>query len=147
MLKTYLDSLEADVTNAGDVIAALKPMKDATSVMSEESSPTVSLIAPMQAKLLDETTDISGPGRVSTLVKEIKQAIQEDLSKRYSSDKEKQILRTAAALDPRFKGLPFLLEEEREETYSRVAEAATQLEVNPRFYFYLKCYSAFWGPS
>lgn len=122
---------ETDVTNAEDVIAALKPVKDATSVMSEESSPTVSLIAPLQAKLLDETKDSPGPRRVSTLVKEEKQAIQEDLSKRYSSDQEKQILHTAAALDPPFKGLPFL----SEESYGRVAEAAAQLEVILLFYF------------
>lgn len=51
------------------------------------------------------------------MVKEIKQAIHEDLGKRHSSEQEKQILHTAAALDPGFKGLPFLSEEEREETY------------------------------
>lgn len=101
---------EADVTNAKEVIAALKPMKDATSVTSEESSPTVSVIAPFQAQLLDETKDSPGPSRVSTLVKEIKQAIHKDLSKRYSSDQGKQFLHTAAALDPLFKGaaLPVL---------------------------------------
>ncbi|XP_049918265.1 E3 SUMO-protein ligase ZBED1-like [Epinephelus moara] len=120
---------ETDVTNAEDVIAALKPMKDATSVMSEESSPTISLVAPLQAKLLDETKDSTG---VSTQVKEIKQAIHEDLGKRYRSEQEKQILHTAAALDPRFKGLPFLSEEEREEAYGRVAEAASQLEQDER---------------
>ncbi|KAJ8289366.1 hypothetical protein GJAV_G00000470 [Gymnothorax javanicus] len=120
---------EADVTNAEDVIAALKPMKDATSAMSEESSPTISLVAPLQAKLLDETKDSTG---VSTLVKEIKQAIHEDLGKKYSSEQEKQILHTAAAFDPRFKGLPFLSEEERKETYGRVAAAAAQLEPDER---------------
>lgn len=51
------------------------------------------------------------------MIREIKQAINGDLSKRYTSEQERNTLHTASALDPHFKGLPFLSEEEREETY------------------------------
>ncbi|CAI5652041.1 unnamed protein product [Oreochromis niloticus] len=43
---------ESDITCAEEVVRALKPMKDATLVMSEESMPTLSIIAPLHAKLV-----------------------------------------------------------------------------------------------
>ncbi|KAK7883941.1 hypothetical protein WMY93_027064 [Mugilogobius chulae] len=43
---------EADISCAEEVLKALKPMKDATLLMSEESTPTLSLIAPLRAKLI-----------------------------------------------------------------------------------------------
>ena len=45
---------ETDVSNTEDLVKALKPMKDATTLKSEESSPTVCLISPLQAKLCQE---------------------------------------------------------------------------------------------
>lgn len=49
--------------------------------------------------------------------------------KRYQSVAEKKMLHTASALDPRFKGLPFLTEEERFDVYNGVIEEAASLEV------------------
>ncbi|KAL7401145.1 hypothetical protein ABVT39_023644 [Epinephelus coioides] len=100
-------------------------MKDATTLMSEESNPTVSLIAPIHAQLLQNMTDTIGD---SPMIHEIKNAIKTDLLKRYNSEAEKKILHTASALDPRFKGLPFLTEEERLEIYRGVTEEAASLE-------------------
>ena len=118
---------ETDVSNAEDVVKALKPMKDATTLISEESSPTACLIAPLQAQLCQET--ISNIAE-SSIIREIKQAINEDLRKRYNSDLERSTLRSASALDPRFKGLPFLSNEDIEETFGRVVAEAASLEVN-----------------
>ena len=47
---------EEDITNAEDVVRALKPMKAATQVRSEEKSPTLSVIAHLHAQLLKEMT-------------------------------------------------------------------------------------------
>lgn len=47
---------EEDITDAEDVVRALKPMKTATQVMSEEKCPTLSVIAPLHALLLKEMT-------------------------------------------------------------------------------------------
>lgn len=81
--------------------------------MSKERNPTVSLIAPLNAQLLQNMSDTIGDSHV---IHEIKNAIRTDLLKRY--EPEKKILYTASALDPRFKGMPFLLtEEERLEVY------------------------------
>ena len=109
---------ETDVANAE---------QDATTLISEESSPTVCLIAPLQAQLCQETT---GNIAESSITRDIKKAINEDLSKRYTSDLERRTLRSASALDPRFKGLPFLSEDDVAETFGRVVAEAASLEVN-----------------
>lgn len=107
-------------------------MKDPSNVMSEEGSPVISLIAPLHAQLIQDTTD--GVGQ-SPLVREMKQAIDEDLRKRYTSNQERHILHTASALDPRVEGLPFLTEEERVDTYSRETAQAASREVILPFYY------------
>lgn len=71
---------ETDVSNAEDTVNALKPMKDATTLMSEESNPTVCLIAPLNAQLLHNMSDTIGE---SPMIHEIKHAIKADLLKRY----------------------------------------------------------------
>lgn len=74
------------------------------------------LIAPVHAKLIQNTRPSADE---SPLVREIKQAISEDLSKCYNSEQERNTIHTAAALDLCFKALPFL-SEEREEAYERL---------------------------
>lgn len=112
---------ESDITCAEEIVDAMKPMKVATLIMSQESTPTLSVVAPLHAQLLNDLQAIPSD---STLVKEIKSAISEDLGKRYK-DQQKETLYTCAAMDPRFKALPFLSDEERQDIYMRViAEAA-----------------------
>lgn len=50
---------EADISNAEELIAALKPMKDVTTFFSQEKTPTVCLIAPVHAKLIQNTRPCS----------------------------------------------------------------------------------------
>lgn len=98
-------------------------MKDVTTLLLEESSSTVCLIAPLQAQFIQNTKNSMGD---SSVVPEIKQVISADLSKRYISEQERNMLFVASALDPLFKGLPFLSEVERVEMYGRViSEAAS----------------------
>ncbi|XP_067313947.1 E3 SUMO-protein ligase ZBED1-like [Pseudorasbora parva] len=109
---------EADITCAEEVLKALKPMKNATLVMSEESMPTLSVIAPLYSKLVMSTEE--SPDDTKT-VKDIKAAIAQDLGKRYANERE--TLHMSSALDPRFKDLPFLSEMEIQDTYSNLADA------------------------
>ncbi|XDV44703.1 hypothetical protein PO909_012944 [Leuciscus waleckii] len=109
------------------LLKALKPMKDATLVMSEESMPTVSIIAPLYAKLVTGTEEHLDDTQT---VKSIKAAIAKDLGKRYAGD-EQDILRMASALDPRFKDLPFLSEAEQQgEVESPMEETGRSEEVD-----------------
>uniref|UniRef100_A0A8C4SQW8 BED-type domain-containing protein n=1 Tax=Erpetoichthys calabaricus TaxID=27687 RepID=A0A8C4SQW8_ERPCA len=115
---------ETDVANAEEVAAALKPLKEATNIMSEEATPTLSVIAPLHAQLLHETK--AGFCGETALAREIKQAIHEDLAKRYTSVTDKNMLHISSSLDPRFKTLPFLSQDEQKDIHSKViAEAAT----------------------
>lgn len=60
---------EADITAAEDVAQALKPLKKATLVMSQEGTPTLSVIAPLRARLLEEMQPAPND---SVMVKEMK---------------------------------------------------------------------------
>ncbi len=71
---------EADITAAENVAEALKPLKKATLVMSQEGTPTLSVIAPLRARLLEEMQPAPSD---SVMVKEMKSAGRQDLQKRY----------------------------------------------------------------
>ncbi|CAL8383227.1 unnamed protein product [Gadus morhua 'NCC'] len=62
------------------------------------------------------------------IVRDIKQAINQDLQKRYSTVEEKNTLHTASALDPRFKSLPFLTTDDISATYSKLVVEAASLQ-------------------
>ncbi|KAL7403442.1 hypothetical protein ABVT39_000661 [Epinephelus coioides] len=99
--------------------------------MSEDSTPTLSVIAPLHAQLLQDT-DASFAGD-TPIVREIKLAIHDDLAKRYTTVQNKTILYTTSTLDPRFKALPFLAKDEQLDIHTNViAEAAAlQKEMTP----------------
>ncbi|XP_051546386.1 E3 SUMO-protein ligase ZBED1-like [Myxocyprinus asiaticus] len=106
---------EADIRVAEDIMKALRPMKAATLTMSGESATTLSVIAPLHAQLLEEMRQTTSD---STVIKELKSAMHNDLRFRYANLKEK--LHVASALDPRFKTLPFISDEDREDTFTRL---------------------------
>ncbi|KAL3987993.1 male-specific lethal 1 [Sarotherodon galilaeus] len=107
---------EMDIGNTEEIVRALKSMQVATTVMSEEKNPTLSLVAPLLAQLLHDSQDNIGDTAL----------------KRYASTVERNTLHTASALDPRFKTLPFLSLEERQETYARVVAEAITLQEEKR---------------
>ncbi|KAK0134857.1 Zinc finger BED domain-containing protein 1 [Merluccius polli] len=94
--------------------------------MSEESMPTLSVIDPLHTQLLANFTTAPEDDQMT---REVKHAIREDLMKRYTSAKERHMLHASSALNPRFKALPFLSEDEKVETYSRLTAEAASLEV------------------
>lgn len=110
--------------------------------MSQESTPTLSIIAPLRARLLEEMQPAPDD---SVMVKEMKSAVHQDLQKRYlllfyktfMIMREKRFivmwinfisrymglkdeLSLASALDPRFKALPFLSDDEHEEIFAHL---------------------------
>ncbi|XP_051973846.1 E3 SUMO-protein ligase ZBED1-like [Xyrauchen texanus] len=111
---------ESDITAAEEVVTAMKPMKVATLVMSEETTPTLSVVAPLLAQLIHDLQDSPAD---SSLTKEIKSVICQDLNKRYLN---KEALYVASAMDPRFKALPFLSEDQHQDIYARITAEATR---------------------
>lgn len=114
---------EADITDGEDIVKALKLLKAATLVMSEEKSPTLSIIALLHAQLLEKMISVSHD---SSLIKDLKTAVHDNLKSRYVALKDK--LYIASALDPRFKALPFLSEETCDNTFSQLVLEAAGLE-------------------
>ncbi|KAI4819180.1 hypothetical protein KUCAC02_004449 [Chaenocephalus aceratus] len=103
---------ESDVTTAEEVVSALKPMK----------TPTLSVIAPLQDTLINGLKPIEGE---SAVIKEMKAAMSGDLQKRYID--LRATLHACSAMDPRFKSLLFLTENQRQEVYDGlIAEAQDQ---------------------
>lgn len=71
---------ESDITNVEDIVKLMGPVKIATTVMCEEDQPTISVIAPLQAKLLKHLQACEDD---SPLVTEMKSVMSDDLSARY----------------------------------------------------------------
>ncbi|XP_041726892.2 E3 SUMO-protein ligase ZBED1-like isoform X1 [Coregonus clupeaformis] len=117
---------ESDIANMDDIVQLMGPVKMATTVMCEEDQPTLSVIAPLQAKLLKHLQPCEDD---STLVAEIKRVMASDLSTRYRCTQD--ALNIASALDPRFKELPYLEKEDREQVYTKLvfeAEVSHQMQ-------------------
>lgn len=69
-------------------------------------------------------------------MRDIKSTVSGDLGKRYES--EMPLLYMASALDPRFKALPFLKEETRQEVYTKITMEASKSACKGKLY-YKKC--------
>ncbi|MCJ8749144.1 hypothetical protein PDJAM_G00172940 [Pangasius djambal] len=115
---------ENDITVAEDMVKLLAPVKTATTIMCEEEQPNVSVIASLEAKLLEHFTFTAED---SSVITEIKQAMAKDLEHQYVD--VRQVLYRASALDPRFRKLPFLSEEERDATFQYLIHEDAELMI------------------
>uniref|UniRef100_A0A8C5NDS7 HAT C-terminal dimerisation domain-containing protein n=1 Tax=Gouania willdenowi TaxID=441366 RepID=A0A8C5NDS7_GOUWI len=107
-----------DISNAEEIVEALKPMLVATNIMCEEKSPTISITAPLQAQLLSDTVITSEDSPLG--------AIHQDLLKRCTFLEEKDLLHISSDLDPRFKSLRFMSPEEVQDTYAKLLSKAVE---------------------
>lgn len=98
---------EKDMCDAEDIVRLMAPVEVVTTILWEDEMPTVSVISPLRAKLTRrfEATDEDTP-----LVAEMKKAFKNDFEKRYTHLED--LLYAASALDPRFKTLPFLSDDD-----------------------------------
>lgn len=71
---------ETDITTAEDMVKCLSPMKTATLAISEEASPTMPMVAPLQFQLLRQ---MALDAEDSSVIKELKTAVHDNLSSRY----------------------------------------------------------------
>ena len=106
-LVTFSDD---DIANAEQAVALLKPLKTITVILCDEKDPTVSMIVPL-------LTTISNAMVVSQedseLISKMKTAISNDIGKRYEDPQIKDFLLICSLLDPRFKSLPQLSDDQR----------------------------------
>ena len=115
---------EDDLNELEILCTVLKPLKNVTTMMREEKSPTVSLIMPMISKLTRDTQSIVVENET---VKRCQKAVQTDLTKRYSNDKTREFLHCATFLDPRFKSLSCCSPDEKQCIQDQVITKVTEI--------------------
>lgn len=95
-----------DVKVAEEVLQVLKPLKTVTTLLSTENAPSVSMILPLKTRILQS---MAANEADSTITRDVKAAIREDLNSRYTYPPGIQdYLHRSTALDPRFKSLTYL---------------------------------------
>lgn len=94
---------EEDMVLIPEITKLMTPLKVATTLLSEEKNPTLSMISPIQAKLKKHFQPVDGD---LLSISKMKEQFTKDFSGRYNYLQD--LLNTASALDPRFKDLAFL---------------------------------------
>ncbi|CAJ0927993.1 unnamed protein product [Ranitomeya imitator] len=108
-----------------DVVDILKPLSIATSTFTKDQFAGLSLVKPVITSLLYK--HLAPNEWDSEFSKNIKKAIHEELSFKYSNLEVNQVLNLACALDPRFRGLDFLSQPDRVETLHLLKLEASSL--------------------
>ncbi|XP_039456235.1 E3 SUMO-protein ligase ZBED1-like [Oreochromis aureus] len=107
---------DEDVRVAEEVLQLLKPLKVVTTMLSTETAPSVSMILPLKTRIIQS---MAPSEEDSTITRDVKTAIREDLKHRYTSPPALQdYLHRTTALDPRFKSLSHVDLALRLRTYS-----------------------------
>ncbi|KAF3847203.1 hypothetical protein F7725_020231, partial [Dissostichus mawsoni] len=120
-----IDTLEpADITDAEDMVRLLSPLKKATTVLCDESRPTVSLIVPLKHMIEQSMAQCDED---SSTIAQMKRAILKDFTDRYQGEQNK-FLQESTALDPRFRSLHQLNDSQREDVFDRLKLKATQMQ-------------------
>lgn len=119
------DTLDAaDIANAVDIVKLLTPLKKATTVLCDESRPTISLIMPLKHMIQVSMAQCDGD---SNTISQMKAAKLNDLANRYQGEQAEFLQESRKrALDLRFRALPHLNASERDENFNRLKLKATQ---------------------
>ena len=102
---------DADISNMEGFIEVMRPFAEITEVMGKEKQVSFSAIRLFRYKLLSIHL-IEKPSD-SGVMKQIKQVVKSDLEDCYSDPHLMMLLNEACFLDPRFKSLSFLSDEDR----------------------------------
>jgi len=113
--KSVATLAETDISNLEELQLILTPLRTATAALCEEKVPTLSIVLPLQHRLVHDI--LAGSAEDTEFVKSVKRAVSDDLEKRYTDEVIHKTLIHASLLDPRFKSLPFLSDAEQLEAY------------------------------
>ncbi|XP_075217394.1 E3 SUMO-protein ligase ZBED1-like [Lycorma delicatula] len=108
-----------------DVVTVLEPFKVTTMTLAEEKAPLVSLLKPLMWQLI--SVHLKVRENDSTLGKELKVILSKMLKERYSEKSVDMVLKAATTLDPRFKQLPYSVEEAKAMLNGPVKVLLTQM--------------------
>ncbi|XP_021345367.1 zinc finger BED domain-containing protein 1-like [Mizuhopecten yessoensis] len=116
-----------DLRLAEEIMECLRPLREITQVLCSEKLPTVSIILPLQKKLLTQV--LVERESDSNIIKQMKNAMSSDLSERYTPITD--FLEECSAVDPRIK-VSFRPADEQFMVYNRlslIAGSATPIKV------------------
>ncbi|XP_071109867.1 E3 SUMO-protein ligase ZBED1-like [Haliotis cracherodii] len=113
-----------NIHNIEDIIKVLKPLKTVATLMCSKKHPTASLIHSLKEMLLKQL-EVCPNDR--GLVSDVKQAINNDLNRRYSKDDTLSFLQNSSALDRRFKALPYIDSASRRNVYHSIGQSTVEL--------------------
>lgn len=114
---------DEDILLVEDCAKCLQPLKTITTLLCSEKTPTVSIIMPLQNQLSLMMAPREDDRQV---IREMKKIATDDLAKRYL--KIKPYLLRATGLDPRFKSLAFLSDNEKSAVYDDILTEAYKLK-------------------
>ncbi|KAK6188361.1 hypothetical protein SNE40_004547 [Patella caerulea] len=104
-----------------NLLSAFKEMKTATSIVCEESKPLVSMILPVLQKLLTSFTVNQSD---NIIISSIKSTVYNQLSSTYKHENINLYLIGSSLLDPRYKELPLVSKEQRNQAKEIIFSAA-----------------------
>ncbi len=105
-----------------DLVQVLTPFEEATKMVSSAKSPTAGLVLPIIAQM--KSRDLALHDDDSNMIKSVKRAILNDLNKRYLLASEQQLLGLCSVVDPRWKKLSWMSNNERVRVHNALEEEA-----------------------
>ena len=122
--KGELMPTDAEFKTLENFVEVMKPFVDITEALGAEKWVTISTLTPLLYKILNIYLKVSSTD--NTTVAAMKEAMYNDLSSRYHGT-QRIILNKVALLDPRFKSLPFLKPEEKNDVTASIIEEIVNL--------------------
>ncbi|XP_041366567.1 E3 SUMO-protein ligase ZBED1-like [Gigantopelta aegis] len=125
-----LDLTDSHWTIIEGMIPVLKPLYMATRIMCSEEYPTISGLDPILYSLKNHHLLVKDTDCVS--VATFKEKLLADIHRRYSLNDDKilsSLTMLATFLDPRYKNLPFLSDEQRETVKANVLSGVNALQI------------------
>ena len=117
---------DTEIYNMESFVEAMRPFAEITEVMGKEKQVSFSAVRLFLYKLLSIHL-IENPSD-SNVMKQIKQVVKSELEDRYSDPHLMMLLNKACFLDPRFKSLSFLSDEDRKGVLLSVEEEAAHIK-------------------
>ena len=117
---------DAEISNMEGFVEAMRPFAEITEVMGKEKQVSFSAVRLFLYKLL--SIHLVEKPSDSNIMKQIKQVVKSDLEDRYSDPNLMMLLNKACFLDPRFKSLSFLSDEDRKDVLLSVEEEAAHVK-------------------
>ncbi|XP_043503910.1 E3 SUMO-protein ligase ZBED1-like isoform X1 [Polistes fuscatus] len=108
-----------------DLVNVLEPFKVTIMTLSEEKMPLISLLRPLLWQLVSSHLKVKESD--SDIARSFKESLSEMLYERYSDYNVNLLLQIATTLDPRFKQLPYVSDEDKGLVATPIKEMLTKL--------------------